>query len=55
MQLVRCDAPWDKLDEGGGWCAHQHTEVLFEALETKALWDDYGIVNGIMVSLQFYL
>ncbi|KAF8811354.1 hypothetical protein BYT27DRAFT_7253052 [Phlegmacium glaucopus] len=44
----RCDAPWDKLDEGGGRRTHELTEALFEALGTKSLWYDYGIVDGIM-------
>jgi hypothetical protein len=25
------------------------TEALFEVMGTKALWDDYGIIDGIMV------
>ncbi|KDR77955.1 hypothetical protein GALMADRAFT_94455 [Galerina marginata CBS 339.88] len=44
----RCDAAWNNLDGGGGRRAHRLTEALFEALGTKALWDDYGIVDGIL-------
>lgn len=45
----RCDARWDNLDHTGGRRSHRLTEVLFEAMGTKALWDDYGIINDIMV------
>ncbi|KAF8801821.1 hypothetical protein BYT27DRAFT_7309117 [Phlegmacium glaucopus] len=44
----RCDAPWNNLDHAAGRRSHRLTEVLFEALGTKALWDDYGIIDGIM-------
>jgi hypothetical protein len=33
-----------------GWRAHRHTEAVFEALGTKEMWDDYGIIDDIMVS-----
>ena len=47
----RCDAQWDNLDakDTGQW-AHRHTEAVFEALGSKEMWDDYGIINDIMVS-----
>lgn len=48
--LFRCDAPWDDLDHAAGRRSHRLTEALFEALETKPLWDDYGIIDGIMVN-----
>jgi hypothetical protein len=48
----RCDAHWSDLDNNiGGRCAHVLTEALSDALGTKTLWNDYGIVDGIMVSL----
>lgn len=47
--LCRCDARWDNLDLAAGRRSHRLTEALFEALGTKALWDDYGIIDGIMV------
>ena len=49
MNHDRCDAHWNKLDEGGGRRSHELTEALFKALGTKALWDDYGIIDGVMV------
>ncbi|KAF8808259.1 hypothetical protein BYT27DRAFT_7232691 [Phlegmacium glaucopus] len=41
---------WDNLDHAAqaGRRSHHLTEVLFEVLGTKALWDDYGIIDGIM-------
>ena len=47
----RCNAQWDDLDaKDTGQRAHRHTEAVFEALGTKEMWDDYGIINDIMVS-----
>ena len=48
----RCDARWDDLDtkDTTGRRAHRHTEAVFEALGTKEMWDDNGIINDIMVS-----
>ena len=49
--LSRCDSHWSKLDgETGGRRSHGLTEALFEALGPKALWNDYGIVDNILVS-----
>ena len=46
-----CDYHWSDLDsiEAGGQRAHKLTETLFDALGTKSLWNDYGIVDGILV------
>lgn len=45
-----CDSHWSDLDsEAGGQRAHKLTEALFDALGTKSLWNDYGIVDGILV------
>ena len=42
---------WDNLDaKDTGQSAHQHMEAVFEALGSKEMWDDYGIINDIMVS-----
>jgi hypothetical protein len=35
----RCDARWDNLDHAAGRRSHRLTE---------ALWDDYGMIDGIM-------
>ncbi|KAF8881514.1 hypothetical protein CPB84DRAFT_1817258 [Gymnopilus junonius] len=45
---ARCDAPFDNLDGGGGRRTHELTEQLVQTLGSKSLWDDYGIVDGIM-------
>ena len=47
--LLRCDARWDNLDHAAGCRFHRLTEALFEVMGTKALWDDYGIIDGVMV------
>ncbi|KAF8805362.1 hypothetical protein BYT27DRAFT_7243409 [Phlegmacium glaucopus] len=42
----------DALDaKDTGRRAHQHTEAVFEALRTKEMWDDYGIIDDIMSQL----
>lgn len=51
----RCDAHWNNLDGGGGRRSHELTEALSKALGTKALWDDYGIIDGVMVCTSFAL
>jgi hypothetical protein len=48
---TRCTAKWNDLDAGGGRRSHKLTEALYEALEKKELWDEYGIIDGIMVCL----
>jgi hypothetical protein len=45
----RCSARWDNLDGEGGRCSHELTLALFDVLDKKRLWDDYGIVDDIMV------
>jgi len=50
LMLCRCDAKWDNLiDNDAGRRSHKLTCSLAAALDKKALWDDYGIVNDIMV------
>ncbi|KAF9553011.1 hypothetical protein CPC08DRAFT_646180, partial [Agrocybe pediades] len=39
----RCDAHWAELDNCGGRRSHELTSALFDALGSKALWEDYGI------------
>ncbi|KAF4614058.1 hypothetical protein D9613_007679 [Agrocybe pediades] len=51
----RCDAPWNQLDDGdGGRRAHELTEALFRGLGSKVLWDDYGIVDGILPFTHYF-
>jgi hypothetical protein len=44
---------WDDLDHAAGRRAHRLTESLFEVIGTKALWDDYGIIDEIMVRINY--
>ena len=46
----RCTANARDLDGEAGRRHHDHTLSLFEALDKKSLWYDYGIVDDIMVS-----
>lgn len=50
--VFRCTAHVDDLDGGeAGRRSHEHTDTLLEAFNLKVLWDDYGIVGDIVVSL----
>ncbi|KAF8227159.1 hypothetical protein L208DRAFT_1298111, partial [Tricholoma matsutake] len=46
---ARCDALASNLDGEGGRQTHELTLALFDALDKKVLWDNYGIVDDIMV------
>lgn len=51
----RCDASNKNLDGEGGRRSHALTDALFDALDHKTLWDDYGIIPDVIVSLlSFY-
>jgi hypothetical protein len=53
--MHRCDAHWSDLDNNtSGRRAHVLTEALFDALGTKMLWNDYGIVDAIMVRILWF-
>jgi hypothetical protein len=45
----RCTASSKDLDGEGGRRSHEHTVSLFETLDAKELWDEYGIVDDVMV------
>jgi hypothetical protein len=48
-------APPDSLDgDPGGLRSHLHTDTLLEsgAIELRELWDSYGIVGDLLVSLK---
>lgn len=51
MLMISCDANFNDLDKGGSRRSHALTEALMDTMDTKTLWDDYGIVDGIMVCL----
>jgi hypothetical protein len=43
----------DNLDGGGGRRSREHTELLVTELELGILWDEYGLVGDIIVSIDF--
>ena len=48
----RCTAPVDNLD--GGWhppCSKEHTEIISAKFELGQLWDEYGLIGDIVVSI----
>ncbi|KAG6811290.1 hypothetical protein H0H92_008157 [Tricholoma furcatifolium] len=51
---ARCTARFDNLDGPGGRRSHELTESLFESLGVKALWDDYGIISGILPFTHYF-
>ncbi|KAI0740221.1 hypothetical protein C8Q76DRAFT_765248 [Earliella scabrosa] len=50
---AKCDAPRKDLDGGGNQRSHEITDALLDAMDLKALWDDYGIVGDLLVSYPF--
>ncbi|KAI5991407.1 hypothetical protein EDD15DRAFT_2368779 [Pisolithus albus] len=46
--LVECTADHKHLDDGGGRCEHEHTEVLVQQLELGDLWEFYGLVGDLV-------
>ena len=50
-QSTRCTVPLGKPDTEGGCRTHEPTELLVDKLELGVLWDKYGIVRDIVVSL----
>ena len=50
--MTRCTAPADNLDDPDAIRrTREYTETLVQRLELGELWDDYGIVGDIIVSL----
>lgn len=48
--ISRCTAHHSDLDGNGGHHSHVLTEALYDMFDAKALWDEYGIVEGVMMS-----
>lgn len=46
----RCDASNKNLDGEGGRRSQELDDALFDALDHKALWDEYGIIPDVIVS-----
>ena len=51
VPISRCDARRDDLDGEGDRRSHALTDILLDGLDLKALWDDYGIVGDLLVSV----
>ncbi|KAF7308078.1 hypothetical protein MKEN_01170200 [Mycena kentingensis (nom. inval.)] len=45
---ARCRAKSNDLDGPGGRRFQRHTEALFEALDHKRMWDDYGVIPDVL-------
>ncbi len=49
----RCTAYPDDLDgDITGRRSHEHTCALLDAFDLKTLWDEYGVVGDLVVSVQ---
>ncbi len=51
----KCTANKDDLDGVQGRHTHEWTQAAMEAFDNKTLWDDYGIISGVMVSFKVCL
>ena len=50
--VIRCTAPADNIDAAGAVRrSHSHTGALLEQYGLKMLWEDYGIVGQVTVSV----
>ena len=45
----RCLAPVDDLDSSRDPCSHARTQLLMDMYGIKDLWNDYRIINNILV------
>ncbi|KAI0245554.1 hypothetical protein BJV78DRAFT_1137758 [Lactifluus subvellereus] len=51
----KCMASAKNLDGGDATChSREHTDLLVEELELGTLWDEYGLVGDIIVSIVFH-
>ena len=51
LVVIRCTAHKNDLDGGGGRRSRDHTELLVSELELGVLWEEYGLVGDLVVSL----
>jgi len=49
--MARCTANPDQLDADGAARSHVHMEALLEAFDLDEVWDAYGIVGDLIVSI----
>jgi hypothetical protein len=48
---LSCISNANNLDEQSIYRSHEHTNLLLEAHTLQELWDDYGILGDIVVSI----
>lgn len=53
IQMTRCTALPHDLDGKAGPRSKEHRDALADAISFKSMWDDYGYVGDVIVSL-FY-
>lgn len=46
----RCTAPPNNIDGPGGRRTQEFTNSLIDELDSKTLWDEYGIDDDVVVS-----
>jgi hypothetical protein len=52
IYAFRCTTPADHLDDDiYGRRSSEHTEMLVQEFELGVLWDEYGLVRDIVVSV----
>src|SRR6266566_5373594 len=53
--VARCTAPPDSLDVESSRCSHTHTDALLKQYGLRMLWNDYGIVGEVIVSILLFV
>ena len=48
---MRCTANTDQLDADGAAHSHVHMQALLEAFDLNEVWDAYGIVGDLIISI----
>ena|SRR5882762_9094286 len=50
VSATSCLADRQNLDSGGALRSHEHTKQLMHTLDQEHLWDDYGVIDDVLVS-----
>ena len=53
IRAFRCMAHNKDPDKDALYCCEEHTNLLVEDVEWGVLWNEYGIVEDLMVRLSF--
>lgn len=51
LKVRRCTGFPDDLDTGGPLRSREHLDVLFEETTPGIMWDQYGVVADVLVSI----